>query len=111
MNRPFIAVPIGDPAGIGPEIVNQAVKVLDKTAEKFGFAVEYDPTDIGGIAIDNYGEPLPQITIDKCKDADSVMLGAVGVQIGTRFLLANECSISRTYKEKLNIAFRLQLKS
>ena len=71
-----IALLKGD--GIGPEIVNQAVKVLDKTAEKFGFAVEYDPADIGGIAIDNYGEPLPQITIDKCKAADSVMLGAVG---------------------------------
>ncbi len=71
-----IALLKGD--GIGPEIVDQAVKVLDKTAEKFGFAVEYDPADIGGIAIDNYGEPLPQITIDKCKAADSVMLGAVG---------------------------------
>lgn len=71
-----IALLKGD--GIGPEIVNQAVKVLDKTAEKFNFSVEYDPADIGGIAIDNYGEPLPQITIDKCKAADSVILGAVG---------------------------------
>lgn len=71
-----IALLKGD--GIGPEIVDQAVKVLDKTADKFGFAVEYDPADIGGIAIDNYGEPLPQVTIDKCKAADSVMLGAVG---------------------------------
>ena len=71
-----IALLKGD--GIGPEIVEQAVKVLDKTAEKFGFAVEYDPADIGGIAIDNYGEPLPQVTIDKCKLADSVILGAVG---------------------------------
>ena len=71
-----IALLKGD--GIGPEIVEQAVKVFDKTAEKFGFKVEYDPADIGGIAIDNYGEPLPQITIDKCKAADSVLLGAVG---------------------------------
>ena len=71
-----IALLKGD--GIGPEIVNQAVKVLDKTAKKFGFAVEYDSADIGGIAIDNYGEPLPQVTIDKCKSADSVMLGSVG---------------------------------
>lgn len=76
MNTYKIALLKGD--GIGPEIVEQAVKVLDKTAEKFGFAVEYDPADIGGIAIDNYGEPLPQITIDKCKAADSVILGAVG---------------------------------
>ena len=71
-----IALLKGD--GIGPEIVEQAVKVLDVTAKKFGFTVEYDPADIGGIAIDNYGEPLPQITIDKCKSADSVLLGAVG---------------------------------
>ena len=71
-----IALLKGD--GIGPEIVEQAVKVLDVTAKKFGFEVEYDPADIGGIAIDNYGEPLPQITIDKCKNSDSVLLGAVG---------------------------------
>lgn len=64
--------------GIGPEIVEQAVKVLNKTAKKFNFGVEYNPADIGGIAIDNYGEPLPQISIDKCKAADSVILGAVG---------------------------------
>lgn len=76
MKKYKIALLKGD--GIGPEIVNQAVKVLDKTAEKFDFSVEYDPADIGGIAIDNYGEPLPQITIDKCKAADSVILGAVG---------------------------------
>lgn len=71
-----IALLKGD--GIGPEIVEQAVKVLNKTAQKFNFSVEYDPADIGGIAIDNYGEPLPQISIDKCKAADSVILGAVG---------------------------------
>lgn len=71
-----IALLKGD--GIGPEIVEQAVKVLNKTAQKFNFGVEYDPADIGGIAIDNYGEPLPQISIDKCKAADSVILGAVG---------------------------------
>ncbi|MBQ7522229.1 MAG: 3-isopropylmalate dehydrogenase [Clostridia bacterium] len=76
MKQYKIALLNGD--GIGPEIVEQAVKVLDVTAKKFGFAVEYDPADIGGIAIDNYGEPLPQITIDKCKNADSVLLGAVG---------------------------------
>ena len=76
MKQYKIALLKGD--GIGPEIVEQAVKVLDVTAKKFGFAVEYDPADIGGIAIDNYGEPLPQITIDKCKSSDSVLLGAVG---------------------------------
>ena len=64
--------------GIGPEIVNQAVKVLDKAAEKFDFTVEYDEALLGGCAMDATGVPLPQETIDKCKASDSVILGAVG---------------------------------
>lgn len=64
--------------GIGPEIVNQAVKVLDRAAEKFDFTVEYDEALLGGCAIDATGVPLPQETIDKCKASDSVILGAVG---------------------------------
>lgn len=64
--------------GIGPEIVDQAIKVLNKTGEKYNFTVDYDYADIGGIAIDNYGVPLPDETIAKCKAADSVLLGAVG---------------------------------
>lgn len=64
--------------GIGPEIVDQAVKVLDKTAEKYGFRVCYEEALLGGCAIDAKGTPLPQETIDKCKAADSTLLGAVG---------------------------------
>lgn len=64
--------------GIGPEIVNEAVKVLDKVSEKFGFGIEYEEALLGGCAIDATGVPLPQETIDKCKAADSVLLGAVG---------------------------------
>lgn len=64
--------------GIGPEIVDEAVKVLDRTAEKFGFEVNYEEALLGGCAIDATGVPLPQETIDKCKAADSVLLGAVG---------------------------------
>lgn len=64
--------------GIGPEIVDEAVKVLNKTAEKFNFTVEYDEALMGGCAIDATGMPLPQETIDKCKASDSVLLGAVG---------------------------------
>lgn len=71
-----IALLKGD--GIGPEIVNQAVKVLDKVSEKFNFTVEYDEALLGGCAIDETGVPLPQETIDKCKSSDSVILGAVG---------------------------------
>lgn len=64
--------------GIGPEIVNEAVKVLDVTAEKYGFKVNYTDALLGGCAIDATGVPLPQETIDKCKASDSVLLGAVG---------------------------------
>ncbi|MGN1468338.1 MAG: 3-isopropylmalate dehydrogenase [Ruminococcus sp.] len=64
--------------GIGPEIVNQAVKVLDKAGEKFGFTVEYDEALLGGCAIDATGVPLPDETVEKCRKADSVLLGAVG---------------------------------
>ena len=65
--------------GIGPEIVNQAVKVLDKASEKFNFTVEYDEALLGGCAIDATGVPLPDETVAKCKAADSVLLGAVGL--------------------------------
>ena len=64
--------------GIGPEIVNQAVKVLDWAAEKFGFGVTYDEALLGGCAIDATGVPLPDETVAKCKASDSVLLGAVG---------------------------------
>ena len=64
--------------GIGPEIVNQAVKVLDCAAEKFGFGVTYVEALLGGCAIDATGVPLPDETVAKCKASDSVLLGAVG---------------------------------
>ena len=76
MNTYRITVLRGD--GIGPEIVNEAVKVLDKVSEKFNFGVESTDALIGGCAIDAVGEPLPQDTIDKCKASDAVLLGAVG---------------------------------
>ena len=71
-----IAVIAGD--GIGPEIVAQAVKVLDKVAEKYGHQFTYESVDMGGVAIDRWGEPLPQAMLDKCLASDSVLLGAVG---------------------------------
>ncbi len=64
--------------GIGPEIVDEALKALDKVGEKFGHTFHYDERLIGGAAIDEFGVPLPQETIDACKASDSVLLGAVG---------------------------------
>lgn len=64
--------------GIGPEIVAEAIKVLDAAGEKYGFQFHYDERLMGGCAIDATGEPLPQETVDACKKADAVLLGAVG---------------------------------
>lgn len=64
--------------GIGPEIVDEALKVLDAAGDKFGFRFNYDYRLMGGCAIDATGEPLPQETVEACKKADCVFLGAVG---------------------------------
>ena len=71
-----IAVIRGD--GIGPEIVEQALRVLDKTAEKFGHTFSFTDVDMGGCAIDKWGNPLPEAELKKCLESDSVLLGAVG---------------------------------
>lgn len=71
-----IAVIRGD--GIGPEIVEQALKVLDKVAELYGHTFTYTDVDMGGCAIDKFGDPLPEAQLQKCLAADSVLLGAVG---------------------------------
>ncbi len=75
MNK-TIALIYGDCSS--PEIVAQAVRVLDKTAEKHGHAFTYTRAYMGGEAIDKFGEPLPQSELDTCLASDSVLLGAVG---------------------------------
>lgn len=71
-----IAVLKGD--GIGPDIVDQALKVLDKVGDKYGHAFNYTEGLIGGAAIDAVGQSLPDETVKICKASDSVILGAVG---------------------------------
>ena len=71
-----IAVIRGD--GIGPEIVEQAIQVLDKIAELYGHTFHYTEVDMGGCAIDKWGDPLPEEMLLKCLQSDSVLLGAVG---------------------------------
>ena len=71
-----IALLKGD--GIGPEIVDSAVKVLLAVGEKYGHKFNFTPYDIGGIAIDKHGIPLPEETVQGCLASDSVLLGAVG---------------------------------
>ena len=71
-----IALIKGD--GIGPEIVDSAVQVLEVIAKKYGHEFDFPAYLAGGCAIDATGIPLPQETIDGCKASDSVLLGAVG---------------------------------
>ncbi|MBQ9848642.1 MAG: 3-isopropylmalate dehydrogenase [Clostridia bacterium] len=71
-----IAVIRGD--GIGPEIVNEAIKVLNRVAELYGHTFNYTEVYMGGCAIDKFGDPLPASELEKCVSSDSVLLGAVG---------------------------------
>ena len=71
-----IAVIKGD--GIGPEIVNEALKALKKVAELYGHEFNFTEVLMGGCAIDAVGTPLPEETVEICKKSDSVLLGAVG---------------------------------
>ncbi|MEQ8198989.1 MAG: 3-isopropylmalate dehydrogenase [Clostridiaceae bacterium] len=71
-----IAVIPGD--GIGPEVINETIKVLDLIGEKYSHKFNYEYVLAGGIAIDEKGTPLPAETLEACKNSDSVLLGAVG---------------------------------
>lgn len=75
-----IALIPGD--GIGPEIVGEAKKVLDRVAEKFGHEFLYETLLMGGCSIDAYGEPLTEETLARARKSDAVLLGAVGGKVG-----------------------------
>ncbi len=75
MNKKITVLP-GD--GIGPEIVAEAIKVLDRICKKYDHRFEYTYVDIGGCSIDKHGVPITDEGMEKCKNADSVLLGAVG---------------------------------
>ena len=71
-----IAVLAGD--GIGPEVMAEARKVLAEVEARFGLDIEYSEYDVGGIAIDNHGSPLPDATLKGCEAADAILFGSVG---------------------------------
>ncbi len=71
-----IAVLAGD--GIGPEVMKEAIKVLDCAQKKFGFELSYEFADVGGIAIDNHGQALPPVTLSLCEHSDAILFGSVG---------------------------------
>ncbi len=75
MNYKIAVIP-GD--GIGPEVVDSTIKVLNVVGDKFGHKFDYEYVLAGGCAIDKFGNPLPEETLETCKKSDAVLLGAVG---------------------------------
>jgi len=75
MHADIVVLP-GD--GIGPEVAAAAVTVLKAVASRYGHSFTFTEHDIGGIAIDRHGVPLPESTTAACQQADAVLLGAVG---------------------------------
>ena len=76
MSQYSIAVLAGD--GIGPEIMQQANKVLDAVADKFGITLKRQAYAVGGCAIDEHGEALPPATLVGCEQADAILFGSIG---------------------------------
>jgi len=76
MRKFKIAVLSGD--GIGPEVIDQAIKALDAVGQRFGHQFTYCHALVGAIAIDQTGDPLPEETIKACQDADAVLFGSIG---------------------------------
>ncbi|MCB2182993.1 MAG: 3-isopropylmalate dehydrogenase [Desulfobulbaceae bacterium] len=71
-----VAVLAGD--GIGPEVMTEAIKVLDAAQKKYSFSLEYTHEDVGGCAIDNHGQALPPHTLKTCEQSDAILFGSVG---------------------------------
>ncbi|HBA69836.1 MAG TPA: 3-isopropylmalate dehydrogenase [Lachnospiraceae bacterium] len=80
MNLDIVCIP-GD--GIGPEIITEAKRVLNRIAEKFGHNITYKEVLMGGASIDVYGKPLTEDVIQTAKAADAVLLGAIGGNAAT----------------------------
>ncbi len=71
-----IAVLAGD--GIGPEVMAEAIKVLNAAQEHFGFTLDYVYADVGGAAIDRHGQALPETTLKACETSRAILFGSVG---------------------------------
>lgn len=73
-----IAILPGD--GIGPEVMREALKVLDAVENRYSLDLEYESADVGGRAIDAHGEALPRHTLEVCESSDAILFGSVGGQ-------------------------------
>ena len=76
-----IAVLAGD--GIGPEVMAEAEKVLQRVCEKFQHKITFVAADVGGAAIDKHGRALPSETLSICETSDAVLFGSVGGRNGS----------------------------
>ena len=92
-----IALIPGD--GIGPEIVREARKILDKVAEKYDHNFTYEELLMGGCSIDAYGTSLTDETLERAKASDSVLLGAVGGNVGNSRWYDIDPTVSRAVAE------------
>ena len=89
-----IAVLPGD--GIGPEVTEQAVKVLDAISQNYNHKFNYSYADVGAIAIDNHNDPLPKSTLDLCKSTDAIYLVPLAT-LNTIIILRPRCAQSKAY--------------
>lgn len=71
-----IALLPGD--GIGPEVMKEAIKILNAISNKFSIKFDFEYADVGGIAIDNHGTALPESTLQLCENSDAILFGSVG---------------------------------
>lgn len=71
-----IAILPGD--GIGPEVMDEAIKILDAIRKKYHIQLSYEEADVGGTAIDKHGSALPDQTLQLCESSDAILLGSVG---------------------------------
>jgi len=71
-----IAVLAGD--GIGPEVMDQALRIVEKAGQRFGFEARCRAMDVGGIAIDRHGHALPPATLETCQQSQAILFGSVG---------------------------------
>ena len=84
--------------GIGPEIVTEAQKVLDKVAEKFGHKFVYTDILMGGCSIDKYGVPLTDEAVEIAKNSDAVLLGSIGGNTSTSPWYLSSVSLFTMYR-------------
>lgn len=64
--------------GIGPEVMDVALEVLEAFSAKHGLALEHDTFDVGGVGIDNHGKALPEVTLAACRESDAILFGSIG---------------------------------